>query len=59
MRRLLHGLGYSLLRNRGTLAGFSKWLAPFMAGAIRRANRRDLAALKRRLESPVHGGRAP
>ena len=26
------------LRNRGTPAGFSKWLAPFMALAVRRAN---------------------
>ena len=43
------------LRNRGTPTGFSKWLAPFMAGAMRRANRKDLAALKQRLESPVHG----
>jgi hypothetical protein len=34
------------LRNRGTPAGFSKWVAPFLAGAMRRANRKDLAALK-------------
>ncbi len=39
------------LRNRGAPTGFSKWFAPFMAGAMRRANRRDLAALKTRLES--------
>jgi uncharacterized membrane protein len=37
------------LRNRGTPRGFSKWLAPFMAFAIRRANRKDLANLKRHL----------
>ena len=43
------------LRNRGTPAGFSKWLAPFLAGAMRRANRKDLAALKRRLESSDPG----
>jgi uncharacterized protein YndB with AHSA1/START domain len=43
------------LRNRGTPTGFSKWLAPFMTAAMRRANRKDLAALKRRLESPVPG----
>lgn len=29
------------LRNRGMPAGFSKWLAPFMASAVRRANRKD------------------
>jgi hypothetical protein len=39
------------LRNRGTPTGFSKWLAPFIAGAMRRANRKDLAALKKLLES--------
>jgi len=43
------------LRNRGTPAGFSKWLAPFLAGAMRRANRKDLAALKKWLESPAPG----
>jgi uncharacterized protein YndB with AHSA1/START domain len=39
------------LRNRGTPAGFSKLFAPFMASAMRRANEKDLAALKRRLEA--------
>jgi hypothetical protein len=34
------------LRNRGTPAGFSRLLAPFMAAAMRRANRKDLAALQ-------------
>jgi len=38
------------LRNRGTPSGFSKLLAPFMAAAMRRANRADLARLKALLE---------
>lgn len=39
------------LRNRGEPAGFSKLAAPFMAAAMRRANRKDLAQLKSLLES--------
>jgi uncharacterized membrane protein len=39
------------LRNRGEPAGFSRLTAPFIARAMRRANRKDLAALKARLES--------
>jgi uncharacterized protein YndB with AHSA1/START domain len=39
------------LRNRGEPAGFSKLMAPFMAPAIRRANRKDLANLKSMLEA--------
>jgi uncharacterized membrane protein len=39
------------LRNRGVPGGFSKLVAPFMARAVRRANRKDLAALKSLLET--------
>lgn len=39
------------LRNRGVPSGFSKVVAPFMAGSMRRANERDLARLKAILEA--------
>jgi hypothetical protein len=39
-----------MLRNRGTPRGFARWVAPFVASAVRRANRKDLAALKALLE---------
>lgn len=39
------------LRNRGTPTGFSNLVAPFMAPAVRSANRKDLAALKKLLET--------
>jgi hypothetical protein len=38
------------LRNRGEPLGFSRLVAPMMAGAMRRANRKDLAKLKAVLE---------
>ena len=38
------------LRNRGEPSGFSRLVAPFMASAMRSANRKDLARLKELLE---------
>lgn len=38
------------LRNRGKPSGFSRVAAPMMASGMRRANRKDLAQLKRLLE---------
>lgn len=38
------------LRNRGKPSGFSKFLSPFMASAMRRANNKDLMKAKRILE---------
>jgi len=43
------------LRNRGAPAGFSKLTSPFMAAAMRRANNKDLANLKRILERAETG----
>ena len=39
------------LRNTGAPAGFAKIVTPLMAPAMRRANRKDLAALKAILET--------
>jgi hypothetical protein len=39
------------LCNRGAPTGFSRLMAPFMRMAMRRANRKDLAALRRLMES--------
>lgn len=38
------------LRNRGEPSGFPRLMAPMMAGAMRRANRKDLSLLKTLLE---------
>ena len=39
------------LRNRGEPSGFSGFAAPLMAGAMKRANTKDLALLKSILEA--------
>ena len=39
------------LRNRGEPSGFSKLLAPMLSFAMRRANQKDLSALKALLEA--------
>jgi polyketide cyclase/dehydrase/lipid transport protein len=44
------------LRNRGEPAGFTKLARPVIAAAMRRANEKDLARLKRILESPTITG---
>lgn len=47
-----HGHDHTLmtLRNRGEPSGFSRLVAPLMATAVRRANKKDLLNLRRRLE---------
>ena len=44
------GVTHMTLRNLGEPSGFSRLLAPLMAPAMRRANGKDLAALKAILE---------
>jgi hypothetical protein len=39
------------LRNRGEPSGFSRIVAPLMASAMRRANRKDLARVRIVLET--------
>ena len=39
------------LRNRGEPSGFSRLITPMLGAAMRRANRKDLARLKRTLEA--------
>ena len=45
------GQTHMTLRNRGTPSGFAGVAAPIMSAAMRRANGKDLAALKALLES--------
>jgi uncharacterized protein YndB with AHSA1/START domain len=45
-----HGGTTMTLRNRGEPSGFSGLAAPLLAGAMRRANRKDLERLKQVLE---------
>lgn len=49
--RVADGETRMILRNRGQPAGFSRLVAPFLASAMRRANRKDLLRLKSILES--------
>jgi uncharacterized membrane protein len=44
------------LRNRGEPSGFSRLVAPLMGPAMRRANRKDLAQLKKILEARPAAG---
>ena len=50
------GATHMTLRNRGEPAGFSRVAAPMMAAAMRRANTKDLAALRRIMESDHENG---
>lgn len=45
------GSTHMTLRNRGTPSGFSRLAAPFLAAAVRRANRKDLSRLKALVEA--------
>ena len=45
----LHGT-HMTLTNTGYPSGFSRWVAPFISIAIRRANKKDLQRLKQLLE---------
>jgi uncharacterized membrane protein len=45
------------LRNRGEPSGFSRAVAPMIASAMRRANRKDLERLKALLEAERPSGR--
>ena len=51
-RATADGHTHMTLRNRGEPSGFSRVVAPLMASAMRRANRKDLLRLKELLEAP-------
>ena len=50
------GMTRMTLSNSGVPKGFSRWLAPFMSIAMRRATQKDLQLLKRILEGPSRPG---
>lgn len=52
---LAEGKTRMTLRNRGEPSGFGKLTAPLLVGAMRRANRKDLARLKSILEGARRG----
>jgi uncharacterized membrane protein len=47
------GATHMTLRNRGAPTGFARLMTPFMGRAVRNANRKDLALLKRVLEESI------
>jgi hypothetical protein len=48
--RISNGTTLMTMRNRGSPSGFSKLAGPLISRAVRKANEKDLAALKDLLE---------